>query len=117
MYSILMFINKDVQIKINLGRNLEGYLGKYEFLDINIEDGDYSIIEKNNNIYVNWLIGKMDSFERKKGIIKIKAKDIGLSNIKIDVIDYLHNPDEQTIQIKNSKCNKCEEQTTWRLDE
>lgn len=109
--------NKDVQIKINLGRNLEGYLGKYEFLDINIEDGDYSIIEKDNNIYVNWLIGKMDSFERKKGIIKIKAKDIGLSNIKIDVIDYLHNPDEQTIQIKNSKCNKCEEQTTWRLDE
>lgn len=105
--------NQDVQIKINLGRNLSGYLGKYEFLDINIEDGDYSIIDDNNNIHVNWMIGRMDPFEKKNGIIKIKAQDIGLSNIKIDVQDYLHNPDAPIINIKGEECTKCSERPQW----
>lgn len=109
--------NYDVEIQVNLGRPpaQSRYLGKYDFLDINISNGDYSITEEDGNIYVSWMIGKMNSFETEKGIIKIQAKEIGLSDIKINYYDYLHPKNSSPISVKNSKCPKCEEKTKWRL--
>ncbi len=106
--------NKDVKIRINLGKDIsERYLGKYDFFDINIEEGDYSIEEVDGNIFVYWLIGEMNPFEQQKAIIKIKASDVGLSKIKIKAFDYLHISDEEEIIVKQSKCEKCEEETNW----
>lgn len=109
--------NYDVEVQINLGKPPEQlkYLGRYDFLDISIDNGDYSIIEEGEDVYVSWLIGKMNPFETEKGIIKIKAKEIGLSDIKVNCYDYLHPKNSDPISIKNSKCVQCEEKTKWRL--
>lgn len=107
--------NKDVEIQINLGKHPLEYLGNYDFIDINIDTGDYSIIEKNGNTYISWLIGKMEPFEKELSIIKIQAKDIGLSDIKIDSFDYLYNKNINSINVKQSKCSKCENNTEWKV--
>lgn len=106
--------NKDVRIEVNLGKQLPEYIGDYSFIDINIKDGDYSIENKNGNIYLNWLIGQMNPFDREQAIIKIKAESIGLSKIQIQVFDYLN---DSNIVVKQSKCLKCEaEDTTWKVE-
>lgn len=107
--------NKDVEVQINLEKIFDviPYLGNYDFIDIEIEEGDYSIQEENGNLYVNWLIGKMDVFEKQKAIVKIQAKDVGLSNIHVEVFDYLHRKDGTIINVKQSNCQKCEENDTW----
>lgn len=110
--------NYDVEIQVNLGKQLPDYLGKYDFLDINIDNGDYSIIDDNGNIFVSWMIGKMSPFEKEKGIIKIKAKEIGLSDIKVNYYDYLHPKNSNSVVVQNSKCVKCEEQQNkWVLQD
>lgn len=109
--------NYDVEVQANLGEQ-PSYTGKYDFLEIDIDNGDYSVIEKDGNIYVSWMIGKMSPFEKEKGIIRIKAQEIGLSDIKINCYDYLHPKNSNNIPIKNSKCVKCEEEeTTWKLQD
>ena len=108
--------NYDVEVQTNLGEQLS-YPGKYDFLEIDIENGDYSIIEKDNNIYVSWMIGKMNPFESEKGVIRIKAQEIGLSDIKVNCYDYLHPKNSEPISVKNSNCVKCEEQTKWKLED
>lgn len=112
--------NKEVKVQIDLGKIPPEYIGNYEFLDISIENGDYSIIngneeneEENENTYISWLIGEMDSFESQQAIIKIKAKDIGHSDIKIKVFDYLHNEENETVELKGQECSKCEEDNKW----
>ena len=105
--------NKNVEVQISLERIPTKYLGNYDFIDIDIENGDYSIIEENNNLYINWLIGSMESFEKQKSIIKIQAKEIGLSNINIEVFDYLHKKDGTTINVKQSECSRCEKNNSW----
>lgn len=105
--------NKNVEVQISLEKIPTKYLGNYNFIDIDIESGDYSIIEENNNLYINWLIGSMESFEKQKGIIKIQAKEIGLSNINIEVFDYLHKKDGTTINVKQSECSRCENNNSW----
>lgn len=107
--------NKDILVRVDLGQIPPEYLGDYDFIDITMENGDYSIINENDNIYVDWLIGEMDSFEKNKAIIKIKAQNVGLSNIKISIYDYLHQRNKNNITIKNSKCPKCEENTSYRI--
>lgn len=109
--------NKDVEIEINLGKISPQYLGNYDFIDINMENGDYAITEEDGNIYVNWLIGQMKSFQEENCIIKIKAKDVGLSKIQFEVFDYLHKKGQQPIEVKKSNCQKCDESSTWRLVE
>ncbi len=107
--------NKDVEVQIDLGKRPVEYLGNYDFIDINIKSGDSSIIEDDDqNLYINWLIGEMDSFEKQTGIIKIKAKDIGLSDIQVKTFDYLHNS-TQDVEIKKSKCNKCQDVHNWQI--
>ena len=110
-------INKDVSIEIDLGQRLDiNYLGDYSFLDINIDDGDYAISEEDGRIIVTWLIGRMDEFQKNKGIIKIKAGHVGLSDIQIHIFDYIHQKGKDDLIIKNSKCNKCENKpTTYRV--
>ena len=100
-------------MQISLERIPTKYLGNYSFIDIDIENGDYSIIQENSNLYINWLIGSMESFEKQKGIIKIQAKEIGLSNINIEVFDYLHKKDGTTINVKQSECSRCENNDSW----
>ena len=56
----------------------------------------------------------MDSFEKQTGVIKIKAKDIGLSDIQVKTFDYLHNS-TQDVEIKKSKCNKCQDVHNWQI--
>ena len=46
-------------------------------------------------------------YQPEKGIIKIKAKEIGLSDIKVNCYDYLHPKNSDTISIKNIKCVQC----------
>lgn len=108
--------NYDVEIEVDLGSRLS-YPGEYDFLEIDINNGDYSIIEKEGNIYISWMIGRMSSFKKEKGIIRIKAKEIGLSDIKINCYDYLHPKNSNPIEVKNSKCIKCEERSKWRLQD
>lgn len=106
--------NKDVKVKIDLGKDIsQRYLGRYDFFDINMDEGDYSIEEEEGNIIVYWLIGEMNPFEQQKAIIKIKASDVGLSKIKIKAFDYLHISDDEEIIVKQSKCEKCEEESEW----
>lgn len=109
--------NKDVEIQINLGKIPESYMGDYDFIDIDIEQGDYSIIEENEtkNIIVSWLIGDMAPFEKEKANIKIRAKNVGLSDIKIKSFDYLHNTNINIEDVGKSKCNKCDEKIMWRI--
>ena len=107
--------NHDVEIQINLGKHPLKYLGRYDFLDINIETGDYSIIDKDGDIYISWLIGDMKISEKQNAIIKIKAKEVGVSDIKINVYDYLHK-ENSNLKIKDSICKKCEEETKWRFE-
>lgn len=114
-------INKDVSIEVNLGKQLDisdKYIfeGDYDFLDINIDAGDYAISEdEDQNIIITWLLGEMDIYQINKGIIKIKARDIGLSDIRISAFDYLHIKDEADNKINNtSKCNQCP-QTTYKI--
>lgn len=105
-------VNKDVYVKINLGQVLPQFKGNYDFVDINIDAGDYSIAEQDNNIIVTWLLGEMQEYQKNKAIVKIQAKNIGLSDIKINAFDYLHTPDGN-IEIQNNKCPKCEENSTY----
>lgn len=108
--------NKDVEVQFNLGKIPQKYLGNYDFININIKSGDYSIIEEDGNVTINWLIGEMNSFERQHAVITIQAKDIGLSQIKIDVFDYLHNENTEPIIPKQSKCLKCQQdENQWRI--
>lgn len=108
--------NKDVTIDINLGQVLNNnmsYLGDYTFLSIENDDGDYVINQElqengNENIIVTWKIGDMEPYTSSKAIIKIKADDIGLSDIKIIGYDYLHTKDstEEIIEVGKSPCPK-----------
>ena len=107
--------NQDVSIEINLGKHPNTFMGNYSFLDINIESGDYSIDTINGNVIVTWLIGQMDSYELQKGIIKIKAQDVGLSDIQIATYDYIHQKNKNPITVKNNECNKCTDQNDWKL--
>lgn len=89
------------------------YLGDYTFLSIENDDGDYVINQElqengNENIIVTWKIGDMEPYTSSKAIIKIKADDIGLSDIKIIGYDYLHTKDstEEIIEVGKSPCPK-----------
>lgn len=107
-------LNKDVLVKIDIGKH-EHYIGNYQFLDINIDEGDYSIEDDNGNIVILWQIGEMQSYQTNKGIIKIKAHDIGLSNIQINTYDYLHNPDSDNPLDNSHHCNQCPENSSYTL--
>ena len=85
-------------------------------MDINIEHGDYSIIKDSNEHYISWLIGKMNPFEKENAVIKIKAKEIGLSDIKINCYDYLHQKNQEPLIINNNNCPKCSEIKTKLAD-
>ena len=114
--------NKEVLLKINLGKILDTYTGNYDFIDINIDEGDYAIEElepvqgeKKGSIIVTWLLGEMDSFEKQFAVIKIEAEDIGLSQIHIKQYDYIHQ-ENGTIDIINHLCTKCENnKPKWKL--
>ena len=51
--------------------------------------------------------------EKQNAIIKIKAKEIGISDIKINGYDYLHQKDSN-LRIKDSICEKCDDQSKWK---
>ena len=112
--------NKDVEIEVNLGKLPEkNLLGKYDFLEINMDDGDYAITKDDeDNTYVSWLIGFMKEFEEKNATIKIKAVDVGLSDITINSYDYLNPKGQEGPKKAESPCVKCEEgSNTWGLSD
>lgn len=88
--------NKDVNLEIDLGQIIsDNYLGDYTYLSINNDDGDYAINTEigdndNENVIISWKIGDMEPYTTSKATIKIKADDIGLSDIRIFGYDYLH---------------------------
>lgn len=102
--------NKEVRAEINLKQILESYTGDYEFISIETDDGDYAL--KDNQI-ITWLIGDMESYQKTNATIKIKANNIGLSNIKIKVFDYLHSVDENDEPlypyIGQKQCEDCDD--------
>ena len=105
--------NKDVKVDIDLSQVLETYKGDYKFISIETEDGDYALYEgKNENEnevrVVSWLIGNMGSYQQTKATIKIKANEIGLSDIKVTISDYLHNSDED-ITVGEKQCEECDD--------
>lgn len=112
-------INKDVYIEIDLGPK-NNFPGDYNFIDIHTDAGDYAINnikptkQSPDHIVVTWLLGEMQSYQRNNAIIKIQADDIGLSDIKINAFDYIHNKN-YNIPIRQSKCPKCDEETTYTL--
>lgn len=98
-------INQNVMIVIDMGQYID-YQGTYDFLDIDIDVGDYAISIEENKTVVTWQIGEMQPDQVNKGIIKIQAQHIGLSDIKINTFDYLHTPTGD-VPLKQSKCVKC----------
>lgn len=113
-------INKNVKIEIDLGKRLDQnntyiYPGDYSFLDINIDTGDYAITQENDNIIVTWLLGEMQINQINKGIIKIKAQSIGISQINITPFDYLHEKGQEYTEVKQSNCDTCQENITYKI--
>lgn len=108
--------NKDVKIQFNLGQHPEENLvGDYSFIDINIDIGDYSLIQDdNNNTILTWLIGEMNAYQTNKGVITLKARNIGLSDIQVGIFDYIHQEGQDAIPIKNSKCPQCNKTYTFK---
>lgn len=99
--------NKNVEIDIDLSQILDEYKGDYKFISIETDDGDYALKESEDGSIrrVTWLIGDMDAHQKTKATLKIKANEIGLSDIKITASDYLHN--SQDIRVGVKKCNEC----------
>ena len=87
--------NHDVVCKIDLGPypnlDLEGI---YDFININMDDGDYNINIENENIIIEWNVGEMKADTQTKALIVLKGKEIGLSEILVDTFDYLHNENQ-----------------------
>lgn len=108
-------LNKDVNIEIDLGKQLSDFIGDYSFIDINIDIGDYAIIQEKNGIHLKWLIGEMQPQQINKGIIKIKAESVGLSDIKIYAFDYLHKKGSTKTVLKKSKCMQCPQGNTYKV--
>ena len=107
--------NKDVKIQFNLGQHPKDFIGDYSFIDINIDIGDYSLIQDdNNNTILTWLIGEMDAYQINKGVITLKAQHIGLSDIQVGIFDYIHKEGDDPIPIKNSKCPQCTKTYTFK---
>lgn len=88
--------SKDVKIYINLGKQPYQFIGDYEYLNVENSDGDFSYTinqdEETNDTTTTliWAIGDMEANTKANAIIKIKADEIGLSNIKIEAEDYNH---------------------------
>lgn len=87
--------NHDVVCKIDLGPypNLD-LNGIYDFININMDDGDYNINTENDNVIIEWNIGEMKADTQTKSLITLKGTDVGLSEILVDTFDYLHNENQ-----------------------
>jgi hypothetical protein len=84
--------NKDVELKIYIGRGVIN-TGDYDIVEtVNIIDGTYSYDE--NTDIITWHIGEMEANETKECIIKVLAEAIGNNVINIDAYDYLTPPEE-----------------------
>lgn len=87
--------NHDIICKIDLGPYPDLDLnGIYEFININMDDGDYNINTDNDNIIIEWNIGEMKANTQTKSLIVLKGKEVGLSEILVDTFDYLHNENQ-----------------------
>lgn len=113
--------SKDVKVYINLGKQADIFMGDYDYLNIEQTDGDFSYIteeittQQNDEVLKDtmtsliWAIGDMPSNTKAKAIIKIKADDIGLSNINIKVEDYNHRLDsDDVIEVGRNPCKDWE---------
>ena len=102
--------SQDVKVHINLSKQPYQYTGDYDYLNIENSDGDFSYhVDTDNDITtLIWAIGDMNANTKAKAIIKIKADDIGLSNINIKVEDYNHNLDTKEVQVGRNPCENWE---------
>lgn len=91
--------NYNVECSIDLGPNPKELMGEYEIIDINIDDGNYNITQEtdiqtnNTKVNIDWLIGEMKANSSTKAQIVLKGKEIGLSDIKINISDFLTGKD------------------------
>lgn len=102
--------SKDVKIYIDLGKHIEEeYLGDYDYLNIENSDGDFSYSIENDATHLIWAIGDMLADTKARAIIKIKADEIGLSNINIQIEDYNHKLNTDAIEVGKNPCKdwKC----------
>ncbi len=120
-------INKNVYVEADLSPK-DLFPGDYSFIDVNLDAGDYAIgrreeendnenensDEKQSNIIVTWLLGEMQEYQKNKAIIKIRAEQVGLSNISVKAYDYIHDKECDAV-IQQNKCPKCNEKTTYTL--
>lgn len=100
--------SKDVKIYINLGKQPTQYLGDYDYLNIENAEGDFSYSTQNEDTLLIWAIGDMLANTKAKAIIKIKADEIGLSNINIKVEDYNHKLDDEETEVGRNPCENWE---------
>ena len=92
--------NKEVKCLIDLGPNINK-IGKYDIVEINIDDGNTQISEEdydtngNQKVIINWLIGEMKADSTTNAQIILKGADIGLSDISVKTVDFLSDKEYQ----------------------
>lgn len=104
--------NENVEIQIDLGRKPTEYLGDYNYITIDNEDGDFSYrtetVDDYEKTILTWLIGDMEAYTKSKASIKILADDIGLSNISIDAFDKTHPQNGESEEAGQNPCEEWE---------
>lgn len=97
--------NSNIACDIVLDKNPEE-MAYYSITEVNIDDGTYNI---NDNI-LHWYIGEMKANTSIHAKIYIKGEEIGLSNIKVSIYDFLQNLEiEPCIKemLQNTKYANC----------
>lgn len=111
--------NKEVKCLIDLGPT-EVFLGKYNIVEINVDDGNTQIQEEKivtnnttqseneekNNMKINWLIGEMKADTSTKAQIILKGADIGMSEISVLTSDFMFTPEcNKDYHFGEKRCN------------
>lgn len=86
--------NKEIKCNIDLAPTLENILGRYDIVDITIEDGSYDIVQDEETLKsIEWVIGEMKADSKTTAQIILKGAKIGLSEIHIETSDYQSGKD------------------------
>lgn len=98
--------NHDIVCDIDLGPYPEGLKGKYDFITINIDDGDYNVYtDDSSHLHIEWNVGEMQANTESYATISIRAEDIGLSEILINTFDFLHDGTAKQYHFRESQCD------------